>query len=99
MKSVVEKGSCLMNGGWMLAALLASRLLASAAASDGNPPAAAATGERWVAIWEAAPQLVEPANLPPAPGLDGSTLRQVIHLTLAARQKVAIMLMFGVGAL
>jgi lysophospholipase L1-like esterase len=30
----------------------------------------------------AAPQLTEPRNLPPAPGLTGSTLRQLVHLSV-----------------
>jgi lysophospholipase L1-like esterase len=36
----------------------------------------------WVGTWEAAPQLTETHNLPPAPGLAGATLRQVAHLSL-----------------
>jgi lysophospholipase L1-like esterase len=35
-----------------------------------------------VGTWTAAQQLVEPRNLPPAPGLSGSTLRQVIHTSV-----------------
>jgi lysophospholipase L1-like esterase len=37
----------------------------------------------WVATWVSAQQLTEPNNLPPAPGLSGYTLRQVIQPTLA----------------
>jgi lysophospholipase L1-like esterase len=36
----------------------------------------------WVGTWSAAPQLTEPRNMPPAPGLRGSTLRQVVHVSL-----------------
>lgn len=39
----------------------------------------------WVGSWYAAQQLVEPRNLPPAPGLSGSTLRQVVHLSIGGR--------------
>jgi lysophospholipase L1-like esterase len=35
--------------------------------------------QHWIGAWEAAPQLVEPRNMPPSPGLSGVTLRQVIH--------------------
>jgi hypothetical protein len=35
--------------------------------------------QHWIGAWEAAPQLVEPRNMPPSPGLSGTTLRQVIH--------------------
>jgi lysophospholipase L1-like esterase len=38
---------------------------------------------RWVGSWACAPQLVEPGNLPPAPGLAGNTLRQTLLATLA----------------
>lgn len=36
----------------------------------------------WVGSWGTAPQLTEPANLPPAPGLADNTLRQVVHVSL-----------------
>jgi lysophospholipase L1-like esterase len=47
---------------------------------------------RWVGIWTAAPQRVEPANLPPAPFtrddlvLPDSTLRQTIRVSADARR-------------
>lgn len=37
---------------------------------------------KWVGNWACSPQLVEPGNRPPAPGLAGNTLRQVVHLTV-----------------
>src|SRR5207245_4231391 len=37
---------------------------------------------QWLGSWTAAQQLVDPRTLPPAPGLTGSTLRQVIHLSV-----------------
>jgi lysophospholipase L1-like esterase len=45
-------------------------------------PARTAGDVQWLGTWEAPPQLTEPRNLPPAPGLSGSTLRQVIHLSV-----------------
>jgi lysophospholipase L1-like esterase len=48
----------------------------------------------------AAPQLVEPHNMPPAPGLTGSTLRQVVHLTAGgSRLRLRISNEFGDGEL
>src|SRR5207245_10461527 len=41
-----------------------------------------AAGPHWLGTWVASPQLTEPRNMPPAPGLAGSTLRQVIHLSV-----------------
>jgi lysophospholipase L1-like esterase len=52
------------------------------------PTAAVAAGDesRWVGTWSAAPQLTEPANMPPAPGLADCTLRQVIHVSLGGKR-------------
>lgn len=47
---------------------------------------------QWVHAWAAAPQLTEPANLPPAPFagegpvLAGSTLRQTVQISLGGRR-------------
>ncbi|HWA74075.1 MAG TPA: SGNH/GDSL hydrolase family protein [Polyangiaceae bacterium] len=41
---------------------------------------------RWVGSWACGPQLTEPGNLPPAPGLSGNTLRQSIFPTLAGKR-------------
>ncbi|HTL16970.1 MAG TPA: SGNH/GDSL hydrolase family protein [Patescibacteria group bacterium] len=42
----------------------------------------AAAADHWVATWASAQQLVEHANMPPAPGLAGNTLRQCVHVSL-----------------
>ena len=36
----------------------------------------------WVGAWSTAPQLVEPRNMPPEPGLANNTLRQVVCVSL-----------------
>ena len=36
----------------------------------------------WVGTWSTAPQLVEPRNMPPEPGLSHNTLRQVVRVSL-----------------
>jgi len=38
--------------------------------------------EEWVGTWRTAPQLVEPHNNPPAPGLSHNTIRQVVRVSL-----------------
>lgn len=38
--------------------------------------------EEWVGTWRTAPQLVEPRNMPPQPGLSHNTLRQVVRVSL-----------------
>ncbi|KAI1431090.1 SGNH hydrolase-type esterase domain-containing protein [Xylaria sp. CBS 124048] len=59
-------------------------------------------GQHWVATWTSMPQLVEPANLPPAPfnGSTGvftnATLRQTLHTSIAAeRIRIQISNIFG----
>jgi lysophospholipase L1-like esterase len=37
---------------------------------------------RWVGTWSTAPQLVEPGNNPPNPGLSNNTLRQIVHVSI-----------------
>src|SRR6266567_6591116 len=46
------------------------------------PAPAPAPGPHWLGTWAASPQLTEPRNMPPPPGLAGSTLRQVIHISV-----------------
>jgi lysophospholipase L1-like esterase len=36
----------------------------------------------WVGIWSTAPQLVEPGNMPPSPGLTNNSLRQVVRVSI-----------------
>jgi lysophospholipase L1-like esterase len=36
----------------------------------------------WVGTWATAPQLVEPGNMPPAPGLTNNSLRQIVRVSI-----------------
>ncbi|MEX0720472.1 MAG: SGNH/GDSL hydrolase family protein [Balneolaceae bacterium] len=40
----------------------------------------------WVGTWSTAQQLVEPHNMPPEPGLNGNTIRQVVRVSLGGEQ-------------
>lgn len=42
--------------------------------------------QHWVATWATSPQLVEPHNLPPAPGLAGNSLRQIVQVSIGGSQ-------------
>ena len=54
----------------------------------------------WVGSWATSQQLVEPANLPPSPGLSGNTLRQVVRPSLGgSRVRVRLSNVFGDGPL
>lgn len=49
--------------------------------------AGAGGGEaRWVGTWAASPQLTEPSNMPPEPGLADATLRQVVHVSIGGKR-------------
>ena len=63
-------------------ATLAVAIAAGVASSCGRFHGGSNAGQEWIGAWEAAPQLTEPANMPPAPGLSGNTLRQRIHPSL-----------------
>lgn len=55
-----------------------------------------ATHQEWVGTWMTSVQLTEPGNLPPAPGLAGNTLRQVVHVSLGgARLQAGFSNVFG----
>lgn len=41
--------------------------------------------ENWVGTWACAQMLVEPNNMPPAPGLSENTLRQVIRVSIGGK--------------
>lgn len=63
--------------------MLALVLLALGAAPRPRPaPAPPRAAAHWVGTWAASPQLVEPRNLPPAPGLAHATLRQSIEVSI-----------------
>src|SRR5690606_36203883 len=52
----------------------------------------------WVGAWASGPQLTEPNNLPPNPGLSGNTLRQIVFPTLSGTElRVLISNEFGNG--
>ena len=42
--------------------------------------------DKWVPTWTAAPQLVEDANLPPAPGFGDATLRQIVRVSIGGQK-------------
>lgn len=69
------------------AARTPSAALPLVAAQTSTPQVAApavpsSPGPRWLATWVSAQQQTEPRNLPPAPGLANSTLRQKLQVTV-----------------
>lgn len=54
---------------------------------------------RWVGTWGCGIQLTEPRNLPPAPGLSGNTLRQIVHSSIGGKElRVHLSNVFGRSA-
>jgi lysophospholipase L1-like esterase len=45
-----------------------------------------AYGAGWVGTWGTSPQLTEPRNLPPAPGLASNTLRQIVQVSIGGEK-------------
>lgn len=43
---------------------------------------APASEQKWVGTWATSPQLVEPHNMPPEPGLTNNTLRQIVRVSI-----------------
>ena len=66
--------------------LLALMALASNLCCAQPAPVAPDQGWHWVGAWGAAPQLTEPKNLPPPPGLRGGTLRQIVHVSMGGKK-------------
>jgi lysophospholipase L1-like esterase len=58
----------------------------AATCSDGAGGAATGGTGAWVGTWASGPQLTEPGNVPPAPGLANSTLRQVVFTSIGGQQ-------------
>lgn len=51
---------------------------------------------KWMGTWSTSQQLVEPRNMPPDPGLNGNTIRQVVHVSLGGeRLRVRLSNTFG----
>ncbi|MBV6505969.1 MAG: hypothetical protein ILNGONEN_01536 [Syntrophorhabdaceae bacterium] len=63
-----------------MAGLLISLLLCAACNSEPADPSNPT--KEWVGTWTTAPQLVEPNNMPPEPGLSHNTLRQIVRVSL-----------------
>jgi lysophospholipase L1-like esterase len=80
-----------------LAALI---LAATLCVQPAGTPVAADDGQHWVGTWATAPQLVEPDNLPPAPGFRDATLRQIVRVSLGGKTvRVRFSNAFGTSAL
>lgn len=91
----VGRGTSLVAAGLLAVACSATR--GAAVRPDGDGDGAGAGGS-WVGTWACGPQLTEPGNLPPAPGLSGNTLRQMVYVSIGgSRLRVRLSNEFGDG--
>lgn len=67
-------------------ALAATAALTVILGCAGPWAAASDHGDYWVGTWGTSPQLTEPRNLPPPPGLTSNTLRQVAHVSVGGKK-------------
>jgi len=64
-----------------------------------QPSGVSAASQKWVGTWSTAPQLVEPGNMPPSPGLTNNSLRQVVRVSIGGDTlRVRISNEFSTGA-
>lgn len=68
------------------AVVLVGMMLIVSGFSSTHAPKRPNSSKAWVGTWSTAPQLVEPRNMPPAPGLTNSTLRQVVCVSIGGKQ-------------
>ena len=61
---------------WLLSAVVCTALVLAGCSSS------SVKKQAWVTTWATAVQLVEPYNLPPAPGLEGNKLRQIVQVSI-----------------
>jgi lysophospholipase L1-like esterase len=90
----------MISAGALSAAVVVTLFSIGVMGAAGSPGRLAVAGENaapgmdghWTETWAAAPQLTEPANMPPPPFTQGnlvlanSTLRQTVHVTTGGRQ-------------
>jgi len=66
--------------------LLAASLLAANSCHAQPTVVSSDKNEDWTGTWGTAPQLTEPRNLPPPPGLTNNTLRQVVQVSIGGKK-------------
>lgn len=66
----------------LISVVFVSFTLVALATAVTNTTATTDPGKGWVGTWGTSPQLVEPNNMPPAPGLNDNTLRQIVRVSI-----------------
>ncbi|MWB93127.1 SGNH/GDSL hydrolase family protein [Flavobacterium sp. GA093] len=71
---------------WLLFVPLFLIVLGCKSSQTAIKEATKSTTENWVGSWATAQMLVEPHNMPPAPGLTDNTLRQIIRVSIGGER-------------
>lgn len=61
-------------------------MMESCSGSRKNSASGTLKQTKWVGTWATAPQLVEPNNMPPQPGLSNNTIRQVVRVSIGGEK-------------
>src|SRR5690606_34856143 len=69
-----------------IAVLVVWGLLGSCSSSRQQSISKSLDPGKWVGTWATAPQLVEPNNMPPQPGLTNNTIRQVVRVSIGGEK-------------
>ena len=80
----VKNDSFIFAAMWLMCSVLITAL--SISSCDFSEHETSAPALIWVGTWGTAQQLVEPHNMPPAPGLSNNTLRQVVCGSIGGEQ-------------
>lgn len=70
------------NRSFVAFTVLAGLLLIFAMCHKSSSTGPSKISKVWIGTWSTAPQLVEPSNMPPSPGLSNNTLRQIVCVSL-----------------
>lgn len=80
---MIKKAQKILNA---VAILLVWTLLGSCSGSRQQSITKTVDTGKWVGTWATAPQLVEPNNMPPQPGLSNNTIRQVVRVSIGGEK-------------
>jgi lysophospholipase L1-like esterase len=75
-----------MRKNWVITFLCCGLFLINLQDCIGWGLPAESQAKQWVGTWGTAPQLTEPGNMPPNPGLSNNTLRQIVRVSIGGQR-------------
>ena len=86
IKKFLNKFSWKFSAWIVLPILLLLSCMSSGLSAQSESELSTEQTKRWVGTWGTAPQLVEPRNMPPEPGLSNNTLRQIVEVSIGGEK-------------